>query len=378
MKGPRIHQRGPHWFNTWVSCGKDPRTGKRRRFCLSGGSREEVLRKYKAFQAALGRGIRQRPAKVSFGAYLLDWLDASEERLEPSTLYGYRKTVRRVCDAPLGGVPLADLTVDDLEAYYKAEQQRGLGPNGLRAQHRVLRAALRRAGKRGLIAGDPAFQAELPKAAPYDVAIYDSEQLRLFLGEAKRTSRYYLLYLVAATCGLRQSELLGARWQDLAPDGTFHVRQAFVRVPGVPPERHFKAPKTTRSRRAVVIDEPVMALLQEHRAAQQRERTAQGAAYCDGDLIFCQANGKALHGQNLVERDYKPILRRAGLPPIPFQNLRHSHLSHLERQGTPLSVISERAGHADPGTTMRRYVRPTPDQQRDAARGTSADLGLSS
>jgi integrase len=378
MKGPRIHQRGPRWFNTWVSCGKDPRTGRRRRVCLSGKSREEVRRKYDAFHAQLGRGIHKRPAKISFGAYLLDWLDVSENRWAPSTLYGNRKIVRRVCDAPLGGIPLGDLTVDDLEAYYTAEGRRGLSPNGLRAQHRVLRAALRRARKRGLIAGDPAFMVDLPKADPYDPPIYDSEQLRLFLGEAKRTSRYYLLYLVAATCGLRQSELLGARWQDLAPDGTFHVRQAFVRVPGAPPDRHFKAPKTARSRRAVVIDEPVMALLREHRTAQQRERAAQGAAYCDDDLIFCQKNGKALHGRNLVERDYKSILARAGLPPIPFKNLRHSHLSHLERRGTPLSVIQERAGHADPGTTMRRYVRPTPDQQRDAARSTSADLGLSS
>jgi integrase len=376
MKGPRIRQRGPHWFTTLVSCGKDPQTGKRRRVCLSGKSREEVLEKYRVFQAQLTRGIRRVPARTSFGAYLLDWLDVSGERLAPSTLYGYRKIARQVCEAPLGTIPLSELSVDHLEAYYATLARRGLSPNGIRAQHRVLRAALNRARKRGLVAGDPAFMADLPKSVPYEARVYDSEQLRLFLGEARRSSRHFLLYLVAASCGWRQSELLGARWQDLAADGTFHVRQAFVRVPKVAREQYFKRPKTVRSRRPVVVLDEVLPLLREHRAEQQRHRATLGSAYCDHDLIFCQADGRPLHARNLVKRDFKPLLERAGLPPIPFKNLRHSHLSHLERIGTPMSVIQERAGHAHASTTLGHYVRPVGDQQREAARLVAADLGL--
>jgi integrase len=376
MKGLRIHRRGPHWYVAQVSSGQDPKTGRRRRITLSGKTSAEVRQKYEIVQAQRRLGMRRAPGKESFGAYLLGWVKICEEQRAPSTAYGYRKVVNQVCEAPLGTVRLCDLEVDHLEAYYAALSSRGLSPNGIRAQHRVLRAALNRARKRGLVVGDPAFLADLPKAVPYEARIYDSEQMRLFLGEASRTSPHFLLYVVEVTCGWRQSELVGGRWQDLAPDGVFSVRQAFVRVPKVDPKKYFKAPKTTRSRRPVVVPPEVLELLWEHREEQQRQKALLGDAYHDHDLIFCQANGKPLHARNLVERDFKPILKRAGLPPIPFKNLRASHLSHLERIGTAMSVIQARAGHANPSTTLGHYLRPVADQQREAAQRVAADLGL--
>lgn len=45
------------------------------------------------------------------------------------------------------------------------------------------------------------------------MATLDLEQVRLFLGEARRSSPYYRLYLAALTTGARQGELLGLRWK---------------------------------------------------------------------------------------------------------------------------------------------------------------------
>ena len=106
-------------------------------------------------------------------------------------------------------------------------------------------------------------------------------------------------------------------------------------------------------------------------ASLHGERTAG----CEGATLR-QAGERRNHARNLVERDFKPILKRAGLPPIPFKNLRASHLSHLERIGTAMSVIQARAGHANPSTTLGHYLRPVADQQREAAQRVAADLGL--
>jgi integrase len=45
--------------------------------------------------------------------------------------------------------------------------------------------------------------------------VWDEEQVRMFIAEAKRSSQYYLLYLAAVLTGMRQGELLGLRWKDV-------------------------------------------------------------------------------------------------------------------------------------------------------------------
>jgi len=44
---------------------------------------------------------------------------------------------------------------------------------------------------------------------------WDEEQVRLFLVEAKRSSRFYPLYLTAVLTGMRQGELLALTWKTI-------------------------------------------------------------------------------------------------------------------------------------------------------------------
>jgi integrase len=348
---------------------------------LSGRSKEEVQAKRIALLAQVQRGTYTPPAKESFGAYLWRWLGESSGRYQPSTMHSHRNVVRQVNEDPIGSIPLRSLMPANLEGYYarkrkpKVEGGGGLSPNAVRNHHRVIHAALERARKHKLIGENPASFCDLPAAVEFEPQIFESEHLRLFLGEAKRTSRFYPLYLVAATTGMRLSELLGARWSDLRPDGIYQVRQAFVRVPHVSVEASFKGPKTKQSRRPVVIDPSVIAVLDEVHAEQEQHKAILGDAYCDRGLIFCQANGKPLHAHNIMRRDFKPILRRAGLPEsFRFHGFRHSHLSHLERLGVAMSVAQERAGHSNQQMTL--HYTHLGDGQRDAARAVVDDLGL--
>jgi integrase len=45
----------------------------------------------------------------------------------------------------------------------------------------------------------------------------------------------------------------------------------------------------------------------------------------------------------------------AGMTPITFHGLRHSHITHLLRAGVPVHVVSARAGHARPSITLDTY-----------------------
>ncbi len=57
-----------------------------------------------------------------------------------------------------------------------------------------------------------------------------------------------------------------------------------------------------------------------------------------------------------MNRHYKPLLERAGLPPIRFHDLRHSCLSLLAQRGEPIRDLQALAGHASAAFTLQRYT----------------------
>lgn len=56
------------------------------------------------------------------------------------------------------------------------------------------------------------------------------------------------------------------------------------------------------------------------RRLEERKTSVGGV---DADFVFSKANGKPLDGQNVVNREFHPALKRAGLRRIRFHDLRH-------------------------------------------------------
>jgi integrase len=203
--------------------------------------------------------------------------------------------------------------------------------------------------------------------------VWDAEQVRLFLGEAKHSSRYYGLYLTAMLTGMRQGELLGVRWQDM----DFTMKTATIRqtVYRLGKRLLVKPPNTAGSRRAVHLPDAVLDALREVQRDQQDNQRMLGEGYAhDLDLVFCQPNGQPLHGHNISQRDFKRVTKRAGVPQIRFHDLRHAHASYLALAGVPLKVAQERLGHSTPTFTARVYQHVLAGQQEAAARAVEGLL----
>lgn len=250
--------------------------------------------------------------------------------------------------------------------------QQGLHPNSVHKAYRVLSEILGHAVRWGLLARNPAAMADPPKQRRREVRVWDEEQVRLFLSEAKRSARHYPLFLPAMLTGMRQGELLGLRWRDVdLALGVASVPQTFARLGR---EQLFKEPKTAASRRAIALPPIVVEALRALRADQEENRRLLGADYQDHDLVFTQADGKPLHAHNLVRRDFRRAMKAAGVPRITFHDLRHAHASYLARAGVPAKVAQERLGHAMPHFTMAVYTHTLAGQQEAAARAVEAHL----
>jgi hypothetical protein len=80
----------------------------------------------------------------------------------------------------------------------------------------------------------------------------------------------------------------------------------------------------------------------------------------------------------MVRRYFEPALRKAGLPHIRFNDLRHTFVSLLIDQGEHPKLISEQLGHASTQVTLDRYGHLMDQSYGDASDRLEVTLFASS
>jgi integrase len=327
---------------------------------LYGKTRKEVSEKLTEAMAGRDKGLVFDSKGLTVGEFLERWLaDVVRPSKAHRTYAAHRQQVETHVSPVLGRVKLSALRKAHVDRLYADLLLRGgLAPSTVRRVHAVLHAALEEAVRGDLIPRNPAAHANKPKVRQEEIEPLDASQATALL-EATRGDRYEALYVLCLTAGLRQGEALGLLWRDIDIDaGTLRVERQLQRrrgENGEPGRLEFSEPKNA-SRRTVGLPPRAVRALREHRARQLEERMAAGPLHEDGGLVFASRHGRPLDAQNVVNRHFKPLLRRAGLPPIRFHDLRHSCLSLLAQRGEPIRDLQALAGHATAAFTLQRYT----------------------
>lgn len=172
-------------------------------------------------------------------------------------------------------------------------------------------------------------------------------QVRLLLDQVESEYRLFLLLIVVT--GLRLSEALALRWQDLDEStGTLSITHRMWRG-------RLGPPKTRKSRariqHASELVEAVVCL---------REASGFNAPE---DLIFCRSDGLPLDPDYLRKEVLYPAMNRAGikrgLRTHGFHILRHTAASLLHERTHDLKGVQEFLRHSQIGTTADIYVHKT-------------------
>ena len=124
--------------------------------------------------------------------------------------------------------------------------------------------------------------------------------------------------------------------------------------------------KTKQSKRVIALASRVATALHAHRKAQLEARMKAGEKWTDQGLVFTTRTGGPLDGQN-VTRDFKRMLKRAGLPIRRFHDLRHTAASFLLYKNVHPRVVADLLGHSEIRVTMDLYSHVAPALQREAA-----------
>jgi len=93
-----------------------------------------------------------------------------------------------------------------------------------------------------------------------------------------------------------------------------------------------------------------------------------GAVYQNLDLVFATSEGQPLIRLNVIQKHFKPILKRAKLPDtLRLYDLRHTCATLLLAANENPKVVSERLGHSSITLTMDVYSHVLPDMQQGAS-----------
>jgi len=160
--------------------------------------------------------------------------------------------------------------------------------------------------------------------------------------------------IVAMCLGLRVSEILGLKWQDIDGEGLrLAVRQAYVY--GQEGEL-----KTQASQRWLPLDRLLAEKFQEHKMKFA------SFAICDAWVFANPETGRPYWPGRIQENWLVPAARKAGLGRIGWHTFRHSHSTLLHALGVDLKVQQELLRHADIRTTMNIYTQAVPTALREA------------
>jgi integrase len=364
--------------------------GARKRKYLYGETRQEVAEKLTHVLGTVQQGLPVRSdERLTVGAYLTRWLEeVARPKVRPSTHQSYERLLRLYVLPALGRRPLAKLTPQEVQAMLNALGKRTprLSPRTVQYTHAVLRSALGRAVKWGLVARNVATLAEPPagqraKAQPLTVA-----QAQALLTTARgQEHRLEPLLTVTLATGLRLGELLALRWQDVnLAAGTLTVRYTLERVPkrdratGPAPRVdgadgaddggawRLAPPKSARGSRSLPLIPAAAAALKLQRTRVLEARLAAGSRWREGDFVFPSSLGTPLGGRN-VFREYQELLAAAGIPHKRFHDLRHSTATFLLAAGVAERVVMEMLGHSQISLTMNTYAHVLPAVLGEAA-----------
>jgi integrase len=360
---------------TWmvrIPLGCDPETQKRSYYNRTiHGSLRQAQRFLNRKADELGANRQTDGGKIRLDQYLDDWLGTIKGRILEKTYEDYVALLAKHVRPRLGKKLLVGIKPLEIQSVYQQMTEQGLSAATVQHVHWVLNAAYRQAVQWEMVVSAPTAKLKLPRIRHREMQVLSIEQSKAFIKAALPTM-YGTLFAVAITTGMRPSEYIGLKWQDIDWErGTVSVKRTLRKG-----SRGWAFGETKRSgsRRVIKLQNWVIALLKQLKDSRDDESVDVDEFAEAGDLVFLTELGRPINLNSLVYKHFKPILKRAGLPAVRLYDLRHTAATLALTVGVSPKVVSEQLGHASAAFTLDVYSHVLPHMQDDAAAKVEAAL----
>ena len=289
-----------------------------------------------------------------------------------TTKASYEGTLRRHLIPVFGSVPLRDLTTLTLQKYFSSMATSQVGADTVLKIKEVLSAVLGSAVRFDLLTKNPVLDVRIPrvkvvnrkKQKPH-VTPEEFERLIEFIPEP-----YATMVSVAVFSGLRVSELIGLKWEDVHDDA-LTVDERYCRG-------DWSVTKTVGS--AATVGVPVSIIQRIRQLKKLEVELNWGGKHAkkkiklvrsDGprDLVFQSLRtGLPMRDGNILRRHLRPAAVKLGMDPkkATWRSLRTSCATWLVEAGANPKDVQGHMRHSRISTTMDIYAQHVPESQRRA------------
>lgn len=274
---------------------------------------------------------------VTVKKQLNDWLIVAQKRCQPSSVREYKASISKHLEPEFGHLVLAEFKSGHVQSWISSLNLSGKTINNLLIP---LRQAIEQAYVDGLIDSNPMARVKNLKFSTREPDPFSDAEVRKILSNLEGANKNLIQFAFAT--GLRTSELIALRWEDV----DLSAEKVFVRVAIV--RGREKAPKTKSGLRTVELDRQSLAALR-----SQQEFTA-----LMGGRVFLESSDQSLlDDQKIRKKIWKPALKAAGVRyRSPYQT-RHTFASHKLMQGRTPFWVAMQMGHSSPNQTFQSYAR---------------------
>lgn len=177
-----------------------------------------------------------------------------------------------------------------------------------------------------------------------NINFWTYEEFKTFINVVDNKILKYLYSLLYYT-GIRLGECLALNWNDFK-DNYLDINKTIAKGK-INNEYVITTPKTLKSIRKVYLDDKTINMLNDLKEYYSH--------FCNFDNTWFIFGGVSPMSQTTIGRRKNDYCKIAGVKQIKIHDFRHSHASLLISNGMPITLISERLGHADKSITLNVY-----------------------
>lgn len=315
-------------------------------------TKKEAMAAAAEIEARLNRGMNIVTKLIPIDEYFEQWMKLYKSNVSKATKTHYRNTLR-IIKEHFQGIPIQHITKSDYQLFIN-EFGRTRARETVKKVNSHIRACVREAIDEGIIYVDFTRNVVLTggKGKKEEEKYLNYEESKMLLNALYERLSYdrlvYYIILLALTSGMRFAEIIALTRKDFDFfNNTITVNKAWGYLPTT--EQGNKDTKTENSNRIIKLDKRTMKAFKD-----LFDNTPDNIHR----LVFYNPYSKYKVFSNTgVNKALKKLQKEIGISdPVSIHGLRHTHASVLLYKGVSIQYISERLGHADIDTTLKKYA----------------------
>jgi integrase len=306
-------------------------------------------------QLRKSKGLPEPDTRVTIAKLAEEVREQKRSRLRPSSFEAFERALDNILLPELGHLRVVQVGPDRIARLVRELERRDLAPSIIRRYLSPLGPVFKLAIRRGIVPVSPLAllsDDERPSGGGVrDQHVWSTEEILRLITAAEELGRrpganydYSPLIRLLVLTGLRVSEALALRWQDVdLLEATIHVRHSWSR------DGRLTEPKTKAGKRDVPIAPGLVDMLTMLKPVDAKEDS----------FVFSTTGSRPVSYHNFRDRGFTPALKRAGLAGkgITIHSLRSAAISLYAARGLTMLETATVMGQADPGVTWRHYAR---------------------